>query len=288
MPTPANLGAFVQDKTAAIQLGKACFLDMRAGESGVSFAPNATLRPSDFPFHKFTDPNNTNSPVLSDRGDGAGSQGVLNQAFTGDTMTPNDVVETCPQAFAPVFHVETTDVRAVTGRNPPSVVNAVFNYRNFWDGRDQNEFNSVNPFGSRDPNAKVLKNVDGSLQPTAISIAPASLASQADGPILNPVEMSCAGRTWAALAHRLLSLAPLGKRYVDPIDSVLGKLAKSATTPGAKGLFTTYVALSDGGPASQLEANCSLYWAWRSTCTSRGWSLTTCPSTSFRAATGTR
>ena len=33
------------------------------------------------------------------------------------------------------------------------MINAVFNHRNFWDMRAQNEFNGVNPFGARDPNA---------------------------------------------------------------------------------------------------------------------------------------
>jgi len=42
------------------------------------------------------------------------------------------------------------NTRKVTGRNTPSAVNAVFNFRNFWDGRAQNVCNGNNPFGARD------------------------------------------------------------------------------------------------------------------------------------------
>ena len=52
------------------------------------------------------------------------------------------------QTFAtsdPDFQVGGTPVRRTTGRNTPSVINAVFNFRNFWDGRAQNDFNGVEP-----------------------------------------------------------------------------------------------------------------------------------------------
>ena len=37
------------------------------------------------------------------------------------------------------------NVRRSTPRNAPPVINAVFDYRNFWDGRAQSAFNGVNP-----------------------------------------------------------------------------------------------------------------------------------------------
>src|SRR4030095_6052703 len=114
----------------------------------------------------------------------------------------------------------------------------VFNHRNFWNGRAQPEFNGVNPFGSRDSNARVW--YVGPLGPTQldISIANASLASQAVGPPLNPVEMSAAGRTFPDLGAKLLALKPLGLPTVSPSDSGLGSLAAPAG-----GLNTTYAAL---------------------------------------------
>jgi cytochrome c peroxidase len=36
----------------------------------------------------------------------------------------------------------------VTGRNAPSVINAVFNRDNFWDGRANHDFNRTDPFAS--------------------------------------------------------------------------------------------------------------------------------------------
>src|SRR5436305_14385780 len=41
----------------------------------------------------------------------------------------------------------------------------------------------------------------------------------------------------------MLSLTPLAKQWVDPTDSVLGPLARSRTTPGARGLTSSYVTL---------------------------------------------
>ena len=52
------------------------------------------------------------------------------------------------------------NVRRVEPRNTPTMINAVFNHRNFWDMRAQNVFNGVNPFGDRDPNAFVYSAVN--------------------------------------------------------------------------------------------------------------------------------
>ena len=46
-------------------------------------------------------------------------------------------------------------VRRVEPRNAPTVLNAVYNFRNFWDGRADAFFNGVNPLGFRDPLAMV-------------------------------------------------------------------------------------------------------------------------------------
>ena len=71
-------------------------------------------------------------------------------------------------------------MRCVTGRNSPSVSNAVYNIRNFWDGRANRRFNGRNPFGDSDPNARVLQTNDlRELESVHISIDRASLASQA-------------------------------------------------------------------------------------------------------------
>jgi len=265
VPEPPNLGEFVKNKPAAIVLGKALFWDMQVGSNGqqscaschfhagvdtrnknqlspgllrvnasgeadpdITFnagGPNSVLQPTDYPFHKLADPNNRLSQVLADTNDIAGSQGV----------------EVQPD---PVFNVQGINVRQVTERNTPSTINAVFNFRNFWDGRAQNEFNGVNPFGSRDPDAFVLKSPRKQSPPekVKISLKNSSLASQAVGPPLNSVEQSGTGRIHPDIGQKfdrikikklpreagkkLKQLRPLGQQLVHPQDSVLGSLSR--------------------------------------------------------------
>src|SRR5215831_6696281 len=83
-------------------------------------------------------------------------------APTTGTITSNSV-ETTTSVADPVFSypdpVDATkriNTRKVTGRNTPSAVNAVFNFRNFWDGRAQNVCNGNNPFGARDKSTHLL------------------------------------------------------------------------------------------------------------------------------------
>jgi cytochrome c peroxidase len=183
----------------------------------------------------------------------------------------------CQLVSDPLFTVGGTDVRRVTGRNAPSVINAVFNFRNFWDGRANDTFNGVNPFGPRDPDARIWKAVGGQAQPVSIAIPFASLASQATGPGLSGVEMSCDGRSWPFVGRKMLKLTPLGKQLADPADSVLGPLANSRQAAGRPGLQASYSDLIQkafrpeywsasapvqlGGVSfNQMEANFSLFW----------------------------
>src|SRR4028119_1282358 len=283
VPEPSNLGDFVKDKPAAIALGKALFWDMQVGSNGqqscgschfhagtdnrdknqlspgvlrvnasgeadpdITFnagkGPNSVLQAADFPFHKLANPDNRLSQVLGDTNDVVGSQGVTLAKFIDIVPgSPTDQVEHQPD---PVFNVQGTNVRQVTERNTPSTINAVFNFRNFWDGRAQNEFNGVNPFGSRDPDAFVLKapTKQSPLQQVKISLKNSSLASQAVGPPLNSVEQSATGRVFPDIGQKfdqikvkklpretgkkLKQLRPLGQQLVHPQDSVLGSLSR--------------------------------------------------------------
>jgi len=289
VPEPPNLGQFVKNKPAAIALGKALFWDLQVGSNGqqscaschfhagvdtraknqlspgllrvnasgeadpdITFnagGPNSVLQPADFPFHKLADPNNRLSPVLAHTNDVAGSQGVTLAKFIDIVPgSPVDQVQVQPD---PVFNVQGINVRQVTERNTPSTINAVFNFRNFWDGRAQNEFNGVNPFGSRDPDAFVLKapTKQSPLQQVKISLKNSALASQAVGPPLNSVEQSATGRVFPDIGQKfdqikvkklpretgkkLKQLRPLGTQLVHPQDSVLGSLSRSPQ-PGLK------------------------------------------------------
>src|SRR3954454_15695611 len=234
VPAPPDLQRFVKDNTAAQKLGKALFWDMQAGADGRQACaschfnagadnrsrneinprgggftlkgPNAQLTAPDFPLHKLSDPNNAASAVLSDTDNVVGSQGVIPAHFTGVNEGDPFDGQTL-DALDADFHVGSANVRRSTGRNTPSVINAVFNFRNFWDGRAQIDFNGVNPFGSRDGDARVgAVNASGGVDRVQVSIPNSSLASQADGPPGNEVEMSTFGRSLSDIGKKLLSL----------------------------------------------------------------------------------
>src|SRR5919198_4458205 len=165
VPEPANLGDFVFDRGAAIALGKALFWDMQVGSDGVqacaschyhagadhrtknqvnpglaggdtSFqvaGPNVTLTPAHFPLHKLAVPDDRFSPLLRDSNDVISSQGVFKGELVG--VVRGKARELGTAVADPVFHVGAANTRRVAGRNAPTVINAVFNLNNFWDGR---------------------------------------------------------------------------------------------------------------------------------------------------------
>jgi cytochrome c peroxidase len=295
--TRLDLTDYIANQQAAIQLGKAFFWEMQAGsdnktacatchfsagadartrnqmnpgannsfDSYTGLAPNYTYNAggNDFPF---------TVPLHRDTDNIAGSQGVRLSTFNGFSKSGVEQFTLNPD---PVFNVGGVNVRQVTGKNTPTNINAVFNHRNFFNGRAQPEFNGVNPFGNRDVNARVW--VVGSTGTPAlvdIHIQNAALASQAVGPALNTVEMSANNRSFADLGHKLLLVKPLAQQKVDPTDSVLGSLADTST---GKGLTTTYGSLIqtafkskwwnskksvtvNGKTYSVMEANMSLFW----------------------------
>ncbi|MEE8311676.1 MAG: cytochrome c peroxidase [Candidatus Binatia bacterium] len=275
IPEPTELTRFVRNRSAAEQLGKALFWDMQLGSDGIQACaschfhagadnrrtnqvnpatiagdgvfdihgvPNETLVDSDFPFHKLANPNDTTS-VISDANDVASSMGVTLKDFID--IVPGSAEDNCVDVFDPVFNVDGVNVRRVEPRNTPTAINAVFNFRNFWDGRAAFFFNGVDPFGPRNPDARILEKafLTGFVFPVSVLIDNGSLASQAVGPPASDFEMSCAGRTWPKIGKKMLSLPPLAKQVVSPTDSLLGSLASSATDPGAKGLNTSYRAM---------------------------------------------
>jgi len=310
VPLPPDLDNFVRDKEAAIALGKALFWDVQAGSDGQACAschfhagadhrlknqldpgvlgrdnsftsplasggaggPNYTLAAGDFPFHRLADPRDRNSAVVFDTNDVASSQGT----FAGmlKLVSPVAVNDVCGPPDATVFQVGGLATRKVEGRNTPTVINAAFNFRNFWDGRANNIFNGASPFGRRDAGARVLELApDGTVVAVAIALDNSSLASQAVGPATSDFEMSCTGRSFADIGRKLLARAPLAQQEVSPTDSVLGTYRRLFS----KGLRTTYQQLVEqafrptywsaaqlvtlkGRPFTQAEANFALFW----------------------------
>jgi cytochrome c peroxidase len=173
----------------------------------------------------------------------SGSKGNLARG----SVTTTNSVELTTSVIDPVFSypnpedsTKRVNVRRVTGRNTPSAVNAVFNFRNFWDGRAQNVCNGANPFGARDNSLHLLVlGTDGKLGPAHVGMANSALCSQSLGPILSSVEMSADDRNFHQVGKKLLARTPLGTQAVDPTDSVLGTLSNA---PG-KGLKTSYSTL---------------------------------------------
>ncbi|HWO11750.1 MAG TPA: cytochrome c peroxidase, partial [Polyangiaceae bacterium] len=169
--------------------------------------------------------------------------------------------EHCTPAEADIFHVthegKSFAARQVEPRNTPTTINAAFNVRQFWDGRANNLFNGVGVFGLRDvegdPNLRlIVLGESGVPELSHLELENASLASQAVGPPLSAIEMSCRGRSFADLGRKILRSAPLAAQHVSPEDSVLGALAR----PDAPGLLHEY------GYAALIRAAFSpKYWS---------------------------
>jgi cytochrome c peroxidase len=230
------------------------FNPMGSGKKG---GPNSTVSKTDYPFHKLTDTTNRNSAVLFDTNDITSSQGVFRGDFSNiNLQAATKKSEVCAGALDPTFNVGGINTRAVEPRNTPTMINAIFNVRNFWDGRANNVFNGRNPFGRRDPtagidpfNSVLVADVNGNnMTPLPIAMQDGSLASQAVGPPGSNLEMSCNGRTFEAIGQKLLlrnasTLAsvtvPLAGQTVAPTDSVLGIYAGAA----GKGITVSYESL---------------------------------------------
>jgi cytochrome c peroxidase len=210
--------------------------------SGAAGGPNYTVRKADFPFHVLSNPLLRDSTVLFDTNDIMSSQGVHSTIFNSSAGQLLGIGERCSAVADPVFKVGGINTRKVEPRNSPTTINAIFNFRNFWDGRANNRFNGSSPFGDRDPNAGIyILNGSNQLQKIAISIPNASLASQAVGPPPNSFEMSCGNGGWLEVARHLLngntnSVRALINTEVSTTDSLLAPYVSLPLT----GLNKTY------------------------------------------------
>jgi cytochrome c peroxidase len=306
-------GGFVKNVDAAVLLGKALFWDQQMGSDGQACAschyhagadnrekneqnqgangvfdltatggqgPNEILGANDFPFHQLVDPNDRESFVVFDTDDVTSSNGTFAASF--NDIIPGSATDDCTviPSDPAGFHVNGINVRRVPGRNAPTVINAVFNLRSFWDGRANNIFNGVDPFGPRNVNARVLEvQSDTSVAQIQVAFENSSLASQSVGPPGSDFEMSCAGRSFLKMGKKMLSVPPLALQRVHHQDSVLGGLSAQP----ANGLtVASYVpliqaAISDRfwdsdklfdanknesvtGEFTLMEANFSLIW----------------------------
>jgi cytochrome c peroxidase len=237
LPPADELAKYVRNTQLAIVLGKAFFWDQQVGS-------DAKVACATCHYHAGADARHVNTLAPGPNGvfEVAGGPGeplsgwALNAALTenGDDIIGSQGVET--RNFVSLINASGHENgavqpnatfgphRQVTGRQAPTVINAIFNHRNFWDGRANETFNGVNPFGATDPNARVFqRQTSGAIVPRVVSLTPASAASQAVGPPLSGVEMSWSGKNFPTLGKKLLALdIPLKNQVIAADDSVLG------------------------------------------------------------------
>lgn len=288
VPQPFFLSVYVLNNAAAIKLGKALFWDMQVGSDGIQACatchfhagadnrnrnqmnpdtlggsstfyhgngPNSTLTQANFPFFAPVDPDIDAPLARPFNHNVTSSQGVRLAQFVDIKL--GSAVDVTSPLTDPVFNLNLrghkVNTRRVEPRNTPTVINAAFNFANFWDGRANNIFNGVSPFGPADTVASIFANngtAAGPLAATLVRLENASLASQAVGPPVSDFEMSARGRSWPKIGKKMLSLTPLAKQEVSPQDSVLGTLASPV-----KGLTTTYSAMIQAAFQPQYWSN---------------------------------
>jgi len=226
------------------------------------FAPNYTVTSGDFPLNDWFNPTE-----LTPRGPGVTPQDEANNVAhdTNDIMAsqgvrfakcaaaptrctvPGQLVDN-GQPPADIWNTDqpgvlltTNVVRRAMPRNAPTMINAIFNFDNLWDGKASFIFNGVNPFGFRDRSNTLQYNLNGSTVPVFVRITNSSMASVAAGVPTNPTAMSLNGRIFPDVGHKMLSMRPLARQFVHPRDSVLGNLSRAVLNPdgtlsGSKGL----------------------------------------------------
>jgi len=260
---PSNLFDAVADLDAAKRLGKALFWDMQLGSDGMACASchfhagadsrvknqinpgpmdafgtffsgsggaNYTPKSCDFPFHRLADPVDNDSAVVHDTDDRMSSAGVFRREFV--SVTPGVGADTGDIVHDDIhFDVNGVHTRRVEPRNTPTTINSIFLHRIFFDGRANNFFNGLNPFGETDPDAKVLvksgPNPDDPVNLERMLFDHAATASQAVGPPGSPFEMSFDHRTWPNIGHKLVVAKPLAGQQVANDDSLLGVLDRA-------------------------------------------------------------
>ena len=247
----------IVDPKLAVVLGKAVFWDMQIGDGGTTCAtchhhagvdsrlkgqitranpareldPKHNVRPS------VSDSPNCSQPITSDLFPfiRAANDAEMN-------ARPNPIVMGSAGIFRSSYSEElkvcrhSSDFRQITLRNAPSVINARFNQRLFWDGRARATFNGLDSLGFRS-HAKG-KTIEGGLPHSMIleGFPDAPLVSQAISLLVTSGEMVCDGETLVDIARRLLPMKVLSRQSVHSQDSVLGKYR----APNGYGLILTY------------------------------------------------
>ena len=263
VPTPANLGDFVRDEGAARVLGKALFWDMQVGSDGIQACATCHFRAGADPRSR----NQVSPGLLRARWPRQSLLYASVRTVSSTRMTfrlrdsrfrafvvssiratdSNDVVSSqgvhhLGEGPDPLgFAVDGLNTRRVEPRNTPTVINAVFNHRQFWDGRAEAVFNGVNHLGSARPGRAAVPRRSPELPRRG-----ASGAGQREpgvtsrGTDCQQPRNGCAGtyqrRMWARelarttrkIFKRIQALRPLAGQQVHPTDSHAGTVQPMA------------------------------------------------------------
>ena len=249
---------FIKNKDMAIALGKAFFWDQAVGSDGQACASCHFSAGADNRSKSMISPHSANAdyalgnpgfdvgsgvnyqlkasdyPFAKGVNDVTGSMGSFKAAMIEPALVTAQEAkkakrkgqDVCRKIIDETFSVGGLNHRQVTARNTPSVINAVFNHRNFWDGRANNMFNGIDPSGNRsnlqNPDQGIWINDEDGLRKIQVLIKNSSLASQAVGPAISDVEMACQGQLFPLLGEKLLDRTVLKRQMVSATDSVLG------------------------------------------------------------------
>jgi len=211
-----------------------------------TFAPNSTVVGGDFPLNDWNHPTRLVPrgigksvtvtlqqemfDAIQDTNDVVASQGVRLTKFTGvnpgssvDSGTPLcDIANTSTPGIPSLSGVQ----RRTEPRNAPTMINAILNFDNLWDGKASFIFNGWDAFGFRNRTNTLKKNINGTLTNVFLRVTNSSLASVGAAVPTSNITMSFQGRTMPDLGKKMVTLRPLAKQRVHHQDSVLGSLAR--------------------------------------------------------------
>jgi cytochrome c peroxidase len=207
-----SLDDVVDDRDAAVKLGKALFWDQQIGSDNGSAQSCASCH-----YQGGAD----SHPARIEAGRLAngkiGSLGVRFSNFMGVNVIGGVAMAKDMMAVTG-GEMGTAGDWMITGRQaPPSVESD--NTHNFWDGRANNIFNGCDPSGEI-KDCLYKRNSSGTLVPASFAIENFSQGSQAVGPPNNEVEMAAMGRTFAELGFKMARVTPLGMQYGDLADEL--------------------------------------------------------------------
>lgn len=211
-----------------------------------SAALNGKLKREDFPFVKriqevTVDGQGRVTAAAGNSNDVVGPMGTFFTQFDG--VVPGVAIDLGTPQQHPVFSLHSgVSVRQVGHRNSPSVINAVFNNTQFWDGHSNPFFNGQNQFGVQHfpPPIILLNRPDNTIDEIRIMLDNGSLAGQTSQPVTEPHEMAFGipgtqnGRNVPQIGRKMLRpheqtkmpLTPLALQKVSRDDSVLGSLSR--------------------------------------------------------------